>query len=188
MIRSFKSILEDNPIIAAVKNDDDLDASLQSEIGIIFILYGDICSIEGIVKKIKDSGSIAIVHLDLIAGLSSKEAALDFLKNKVGADGIITTKNSLVRHAKKLGLYSIVRYFVVDSMALTSIEKQMKECCPDAIEILPGIMPKIIKKVNSISRVPVISGGLIADKEDVVSALNAGAISISATRREIWNL
>ncbi|MEG1720939.1 MAG: glycerol-3-phosphate responsive antiterminator, partial [Pseudoflavonifractor sp.] len=35
---------------------------------------------------------------------------------------------------------------------------------------------------------PIIAGGLIADKEDVTSALSAGAIAVSSTNREIWFL
>lgn len=60
---------------------------------------------------------------------------------------------------------------------------------PDAIEILPGIVvPKVIKKINAISRVPVIAGGLITDKEDVMNALSSGAIGISSTNQDVWFL
>ena len=40
-------------------------------------------------------------------------------------------------------------------------------------------MPKIIRQVHSLHRPPLIAGGLIRDKEDTVSALSAGAVSIS---------
>ena len=98
------------------------------------------------------------------------------------------TKNTLIKYARQLGLYTVLRYFVVDSMALSNIEKQMGGVQPDVIEILPGIMPGIIKRVNKISKVPVIAGGLIADRGDVMTALNSGAIAISATSQEIWFL
>ena len=100
----------------------------------------------------------------------------------------ITTKNTLIKYARQLGLYTVLRYFVVDSMALSNIEKQMGGVQPDVIEILPGIMPGIIKRVNKISKVPVIAGGLIADRGDVMTALNSGAIAISATSQEVWFL
>lgn len=188
MKRSFREILEDTPIIAAVKNMEGLEKCLDSDIQVVFILFGDICNIAAIVKKIKEAGKVAMVHLDLIAGLSSREVALDFIKTYTEADGVITTKNTLIKYAKQLGLYTVLRFFVMDSMALTNIEKQMTGTKPDVIEILPGVMPKVIKKVNSISKVPVIAGGLIADREDVMSALNSGAIAISATDYDIWFL
>ncbi len=188
MKTSFREILEDTPIIASVKNMEGLEKCLDSDIQVIFILFGDICNISSIVKKIKDAGKIAMIHLDLINGISGKEIALDFIKEHTLADGIITTKSTLIKYAKQLGLYTVLRFFVMDSMALSNIEKQVGCIQPDVIEILPGIMPGIIKKVNKISKVPVIAGGLIASREDVMTALDSGAISISATSYDIWFL
>ena len=104
---------------------EGLEKCLDSNIQVIFILFGDICSIASIVKRIKDAGKVAMVHLDLIAGISSREVSLDFIKIYTEADGIITTKNTLIRYARQLGLYTVLRFFVMDSMALANIEKQM---------------------------------------------------------------
>jgi glycerol uptake operon antiterminator len=35
---------------------------------------------------------------------------------------------------------------------------------------------------------PVIAGGLISDKEDIISALGAGAIAVSSTNPAVWNM
>ena len=53
----FREILEDTPIIAAVKDLEGLEQCLMSDIRVIFILFGDICTIGSIVKKIKDAGA-----------------------------------------------------------------------------------------------------------------------------------
>ena len=186
MRRTFREILEDTPIVAAIKDMEGLEQCLKSDIQVVFILFGDICSIKNIVKRIKDSGKVAMVHIDLIAGLSGKEIALDYIKEFTEADGIITTKSTLIRHARELGLYTVLRYFVIDSMALVNIEKQNGSVLPDVIEILPGVMPKIIRKVNGISKVPVVAGGLISDREDVMLALDNGAVAISSTSKKVW--
>lgn len=81
MKKEFKEAIEDSPIIAAIKDDDGLKKCLTSESRVIFILYGDICNIPDIVETVKSSGKIAMVHIDLITGLSSKEIAVDFIKN-----------------------------------------------------------------------------------------------------------
>ena len=83
---------EDCPVIAAVKDEEGLRACLDSEIRIVFVLYGDICSISGIVGRLKDAGKTVIVHLDLISGLSGKEIAVSFIHSTTAADGIISTK------------------------------------------------------------------------------------------------
>ncbi len=190
--REFIDKIEMNPIIAAVKDDEGLKTALTEDVEIIFVLYGDICSIPGIVEKIKKAGKVAMVHVDLITGLNnSKEVCLDFIKNNTKADGIITTKSNLISHAKELELNTVLRYFILDSMALQNIEKQarMPGVRPDIIEFLPGIvLPKMIKRINKVSRVPIIAGGLIADKEDVMNALEAGALAISTTNPDVWGL
>lgn len=178
--------LEDCPIIAAVKDEEGLSACLRSESSVIFVLYGDLCTIDGIVEKIKQSGKKAVVHMDLIQGLSGKEAAVDFLKKYTMADGIITTRPALVRRAKELGLFTVLRFFVIDSMAYENIQKQSAAVSPDVIEILPGLMPKVIQKIRRAVRRPVIAGGLISEKEDIMAALDAGAVAISTTNQEVW--
>ena len=184
--RKFRIILEDCPVIAAVKDETGLKECLYSESQIIFLLFGDICSVGRYVEIAKSAGKMVFVHMDLINGLGNKEVAVDFIREHTGVDGIISTKPQLVKRAKELGLFGILRIFVIDSMAFGNIEKQCASLVPDAVEILPGLMPKIIKKLCSTVNVPIIAGGLISDKEDVMNALNAGAVAISVTNQRVW--
>lgn len=179
-------VFEDCPVIAAIKDEAGLKKCLESDIPVVFVLYGDICNIGDIVRRLKKAGKMVIVHLDLITGLSSKEIAVDFLKSVTHTDGIISTKPGIIRKAKEEGMFAIMRFFVIDSIAFESVEKQTENVRPDMIEILPGAMPKIIRRICRQSRVPVIAGGLITDKEDIMGALGAGAISISTTNQKVW--
>ena len=180
--------IEENPIITAVKDQEGLEACLQTESRIVFILFGDICNIADIVKKVKKSGKIAIVHMDLLAGIGSKEIAVDFIKAQTGADGVISTKPTLLRRAKELELFTVLRFFILDSMALTNISKQTEQVKPDMMEILPGVMPKITKRIVKQVNIPVICGGLISDREDIIGALSAGAAAISSTNQNVGQL
>ena len=74
MDRHFIQVLEDNPIVAAIKDEAGLEAALRTEVGIIFILHGNICSLPKLVERIKLSGRMAIVHVDLIDGLSNDDS------------------------------------------------------------------------------------------------------------------
>ncbi len=186
MKQIIQDILEDCPVISAVKDQEGLERCLNADIKIVFILFGDICNINQIVETVKQADRIAMVHMDLISGLGNKEVAVDYIRQNTRADGIITTKPSLIKRAKELGLFTVLRVFVIDSMAFDNIEKQGMAVKPDLIEILPGVMPKVIRKICKITRVPIIAGGLIQDKEDVMGALSAGAISISTTNTEVW--
>ena len=190
MGREFVETIEAAPIVAAIKDDTGLEMCLKSDVDAVFILYGDICTIADIVAKVKEAGKTAMVHMDLITGLSPKDISTDFIRKYTLADGIITTKGNLISHAKEIGLATVLRYFVLDSMALINIERQShqnRETQPDMIEILPGIIvPKMIRKICAMSRVPVICGVLIQEKEDVMHALASGAAAISTTCPDVW--
>lgn len=191
MNKKFLEAIEANPIIAAVKDEKGLQNCLdKEELTVIFILFGDIRSIKDIVERIHRAGKIAMVHIDLITGLSSKEVAVDYICEEVHADGIISTKAPLISRARKLGAYTVLRFFLIDSMALKNIENLGKqhEQLPDVVEVLPGLMPKVLKRVSRLCRVPVIAGGLISDKEDVMGALGAGAAAVSTTNQDVWDL
>ena len=185
MKKEFRNALENSPVIVAIKDDEGLKTCLTSESQVVFILYGDIITIPDIVQTVKASGKLAMVHIDLITGLSNKEVAVDFLKKHTLADGIITTKPNLIKHAKEIGFYTILRFFLIDSMAYENIERQVKLTKPDVIEVLPA-MAKIVSKVCVISPTPVIAGGLVSDKEDVMTLLQAGVISVSTTTKSLW--
>ena len=135
-MRKIMEELEDCPVIAAVKDEKGLEECLNMDVGMVFVLYGTVCTIGEIVKRIKDQGKIAVVHIDLIQGLSGKDAAVEFLKTYTRADGIITTKPALIKCAKELGMFTVLRFFVIDSMAYDNIQKQTAGYRPDVIEIL----------------------------------------------------
>ena len=69
--REFIEKVEITPIIAAVKDDDGLSKALKEDVEIVFVLYGDINTISQIVRKIKEAGKVAMVHVDLITGLNN---------------------------------------------------------------------------------------------------------------------
>lgn len=187
MEQRFYDAVESGPVIAAVKDMEGLERCCKlEEIQVVFILFGDICSIADIVKQVKDAGKIAMVHLDLVTGLSAKEIVADFIRKNTQADGIITTKPALIRRAKELKLFTVLRYFLIDSMALQNIRQLPHTLKPDFIEVLPGVMPTLIKEICQATRIPVIAGGLIRDKESVMAALSAGAVAVSATNKDVW--
>ena len=184
----FVDRLTENPVIAAVKDEAGLSAALASgRIRTVFILFGDILNISGLVARVKDAGKLAMVHADLVEGLAGKEIAVDFLKKTTRADGIITTRQPFARRAGELRFHCILRVFVLDSIALSGMKK-LEGLKPDAIEILPGLMPGIIRRLSEETSLPILAGGLIAEKSDVLQALDAGACAISTTNAKLWNI
>jgi len=185
---AFIRFLQSNRIIAAVKDTEGVKNVLSSKCQVVFVLFGDLVNIPGIVKKIKETGKIVFVHVDLIEGLSSKNIAIDYIAKNTMSDGIISTRPNIIKYAKSIDLLTIQRFFILDSMALDNVSKHLQKESADAIEILPGLMPKIIKKLSMNTGNPIIAGGLISDEEDIKHAIDAGASAISSSNEKIWLL
>ncbi|GHA32021.1 glycerol-3-phosphate responsive antiterminator [Photobacterium aphoticum] len=179
-------IFSNSPIIASVKDPESLDAAIASDCNVVFILYGSICNIGRIVQRIKAAGKHAFIHIDLLEGASNQEVVVEFLKIVTHADGIISTKSHMIKAAKAHGFYTILRLFLIDSISYFNAQKQMMNCQPDSIEVMPGVMPVVIQWIRAKSPIPIIAGGLICDEETANIALDAGVNAISTTNRDVW--
>ena len=58
---------------------------------------------------------------------------------------------------------------------------------PDAVELLPGIIPRVVEYVATQVEKPVITGGMIISKADVLEALKREAVTVSTSCKELWN-
>lgn len=177
----------DSPVIAAVKSDEDLKKALSSNSStIIFFLYGTILNIANLVKTAKDSGRMVFIHVDLVEGLTGKDISVDFIKHNTIADGIISTRFNLIKRARELELITIQRFFLLDSLSFENVLRQSSYA--DAIDILPGTMPRVIERLSKKIRQPIIASGLLFDKQDIISALSAGALAVSTTNAKLWDV
>ena len=180
-------LLERTPVIPAVKEPETLDRALCHDGAAVFLLCGDILNIAGLVDRVHRAGKQAVVHGDLVAGLAPREIAVDYLRS-CGADGIISTRPHIIRRGRELGMLTVLRVFAIDSKAVGNLQKETEMVTPDVIEILPGTLPKIIEKLSGKLPVPLIAGGLMTDKCDIVSALQAGALCASTSEGALWEV
>lgn len=91
-----------------------------------------------------------------------------------------------IRRAKALGLLTIQRFFLFDSLSFENVLRQSSNA--DAVDLLPGTMPRVLERLKPQIRQPIIASGLLADKQDVVAALSAGAQAVSTTKPELWEI
>lgn len=186
MNRDFFTDVYENPIISAISDIEKIDHVVNSPCKIAFLLTGDILNLKDTVNYLRENGKLVYIHIDLMGGFSRDITALKYIDKFIQPDGIITTKSNLVKAAKRLNIFTIQRLFLLDSRNLISGIDSIKTSRPDAVEILPGIMPKVIKEVNEETNIPVVAGGLIRDKSDVIDSLNAGAVGISTSNERVW--
>ena len=135
MRHPMMSVLEQNPVLPAVKDAGRLEACLAQPAGVVFLLCGDILNIDRLIDRVHQAGKYAVVHADLVAGLAPREIAVDFL-HRCGADGIISTR--------ELGMLTVLRVFAIDSKAVSNLGRETEGGMPDVIEILPGTLCKVL--------------------------------------------
>ena len=181
-------LLLDSPVIAAVKDDAGLESALNSDCQVIFLLFGTLLNIGELVQKVHSRGKLCFIHIDLVEGLSNRDIAVDCIAKIACPDGIISTRAPFIRRAQQLGLATVQRMFLLDSISLKNIVTQMGTQRPDFIEVLPGVIPAIIREITEKTSTPLIAGGLIRSKQDVFQALQAGAVAVSTSCQAVWNM
>jgi len=175
--------LEDNPVIAAVR-DSRFEEALESPSSVIFLLGGNLLNVAERIVSAKKAGKKIFVHIDLSEGIGRDRSGLEYLLRQ-GVDGIITTKANLIRMAKEMGLLTVQRFFAYDSQGVEGINDVILSSSPDVVEIMPGVVGKIVERFSKGST-PVIAGGLIETKAEVTGALNMGALAVSTGKKELW--
>ncbi len=181
-------LVVNNPIIAAVSGMDAAQAAVESPCEVIFLLGATLHDVKDHVELIHSAGKLVFIHVDLMKGLASDREGLQYLKEQIKPDGIISTKGIVIKRAKELGFVTVQRLFVLDSKSIDMGIKQLKDMQPDFVEIMPGAMAKIISRISGRVDTPVIAGGLIDEEEEVMNLLKAGAISVSTSARALWVL
>ncbi|MFC4618515.1 glycerol-3-phosphate responsive antiterminator [Camelliibacillus cellulosilyticus] len=179
--------LSRQPIIVSVTDPKDLEKAMAADSSIIFLLHADICTLDDIVKKIRDTDKLIFVHIDLMKGLKKDASSIQYLAEHVGVDGIVTTHANLIPAAKRFQLLTIQRVFILDSGSIEQGFKSIRESKPDAVEILPGIaVPHIKNQLKAHIKQIVIAGGLINTEDESVYILKNGAKGVSASATELW--
>ncbi|MBO5210437.1 MAG: glycerol-3-phosphate responsive antiterminator [Clostridia bacterium] len=176
-------MLELSPIISAV-HDAQFNDALASPCEIVFLLEGDVMTVGEKIAAAHKNEKLLFVHIDLMKGIGKDKCGVQFLAN-LGADGIISTRALLIKNAKEIGILAVQRYFALDSQGLESIREMIVSAKPDLVEIMPGVIEKVIKKFAN-DKIPVIAGGLLETKAEVTAALNSGALAVSTGKKELW--
>jgi len=82
----------------------------------------------------------------------------------------------------------VQRFFALDSKAVSNLRGETEAGNPDMIEILPGTLPRVIARLSHELKVPLIAGGLLEEKADILAALGAGAACVSTSDSRLWNM
>lgn len=189
MVSTIIKTVVNGPTIPTVRNIQDFKYALtHADAPGIMVLFGDINTISGLLEQAKQHKKHLILHLDLLEGIGKDRAGIDFLA-RMGVSAIITTKTQIGKMAREDGMIVIQRLFLMDSEAVKTGIQAAKALKPDAIEIMPGTIPRsVVQKLIAEIGKPVLAGGLMQTEEEVIRALATGVYSVSTSTRELWKL
>lgn len=173
-------------ILPAIKNMKEFERIIKTDFEYIVILNSHIAQIKNIVDTAHKHKKKILIHIDMIAGLKNDVSGTVFICQEIKPDGIISTKKQAIITAKKRGLLAVQRLFLIDSTALGNGIDLLETTRPDYIELLPGIVPSMIKEIKEKTNIPIIAGGLIRKQDEIDCAIEAGATSVSTSIRELW--
>jgi glycerol uptake operon antiterminator len=177
----------EHQIIAAVQSEADFQDALNSKSNILFLLTGSIMNVKELVSRAKQCKKHVFLHMDFIEGIASDKTGIHYIAHEIKPTGIISTRTHLVRAAKDFDLMAIQRIFLIDRNAIHKGVKAIEQSQPDAVELMPGLMPRVINEMTGLTPLPIIAGGLIQNQHEVSKALEAGALAVSVGLKELWN-
>lgn len=175
------------PLIAAARTLADFRRALASPVSTVFLLGATVLTLPAYVREAKTAAKRLFVHLDLTDGLGKDEEGLQFIA-RLQADGIITTKANLIRAARGVHLQTVQRFFIIDSHSIDTALTAIESVRPDYVEVMPGVIPKVISRFCTSVTQSVVAGGLIESAGEARAALRSGADFVSSTVASLWEL
>ena len=176
-----------NKIIAAVRSHEELLKAAQSDVKIVFDLAPDILTVGERAEILHKAGKTFFIHIDLADGIGKDRSGIIYAKNS-GVDGIISTRSAIIKIARDAGLFTVQRFFIVDSHSIDTTIEALKSSKAQMIEIMPGSVVKVIKTLKETVEVPIIAGGLIETENEAMQAIKSGAAAVSTGKQSLWGI
>ncbi|AMA51623.1 MULTISPECIES: glycerol uptake operon antiterminator GlpP [Bacillus] len=174
------------PILPAIRNMKQFDEFLNSSFSYGVILDIHLGQLKGVIREAQKHGKNMMVHVDLIQGIKHDEYGAEFICQDIKPAGIISTRSNVIAKAKQKKIYAIQRLFLLDTSAMEKSMEFVGKHKPDFIEVLPGIVPSLIREIKEKTGIPIFAGGFIRTEEDVEQALKAGAVAVTTSNTKLW--
>lgn len=186
-VQAVRDLFKAYPVVPALRTAKDVDRALKLAPRVVFLLGSTVLDFAEKIQALQEVGHAVFIHFDLIEGLRSDGAALDFLLSAAPPEGIISTHKTVIDLAKKAGLLRILRIFVLDSEAVRKGRQLVLSVRPDFVELLPGVaLTAVDERLLRDFSAPLIAGGLITELSHVHSILRKGVTAVSTSDTSLW--
>ncbi len=186
-LASLRKMLRERPVISAVRNGKDLDKLYSLPPRVVFLLGSNLLEVGEVVERLTRQGHLPFVHVDLVEGLKTDSSGVRYAARVIRPFGLISTHKSVIEAARDNGLLGILRVFLLDSEALRKGRQLVSFTRPDLVELLPGVaLIPIPESTLADFASPIIAGGLIETREQIVAIQKKGVLGVSTTHVSLW--
>ncbi|KUF06378.1 glycerol-3-phosphate responsive antiterminator [Leucobacter sp. G161] len=178
--------LHARPVIASVLDRSHLEAFIDSSAQFCFLAQTDLIELEAAIARIHERPNKAVfVNIDSIVGLAQDRGGVDYLA-RLGADGLLTTRGSLIPRAQDAGLLTVQKLFITDRSNIQRGVAAVQGSKPDLLQLMPApVLPFVAN--HEIMRIrPVIASGFVTDSTEIEAALSHGAVGVSSSSPKLW--
>lgn len=178
--------MEASKVIPSILREEQIAAAMQAHSLRVNLMFGNINTIGSVIAALHRAHKQVFVHVEMIAGLDHDRNAVQFVAESMRADGIISTRGQMIEAAQQLRCRCVQRVFAIDTAAMQTALRTVRKNNPDEVEVMPGLMPSVIRQMKAAVKKPVIAGGLIHTAEDAAQALESGADFVSTGFAPLW--
>ncbi len=165
----------------------DLDYALESTLPLILLSEVHIGNLVDLVSLCHKKDKKVFVNVDLVGGFSPDKIGTKLLRDLFKVDGILSSNMITINICKSVGLFTIQRFFLMDSKAVDSSLKSFRNSRADAVELLPSpLAPKFAGEITKNKKIPILAGGFVDNKKSVKKFKELGFNGVTTSTRDLW--
>lgn len=176
-------------MIPSVRNLKDLSYASTINTPYINLSYAHIGNLRALTDAVHSVNKKAVVNVELIGGFSLDKDGVKFLKQIFHVDVVIVSSLTRTNIIKAMGLLTIHRIMLMDSLSLENAERVVAETNCDAIELRPSAYGiKYLDRLQSKKTdLPFFLAGFIDSRQTIDQAKQLGFRGVSLSDKNLWN-
>lgn len=175
------------PVIASVVGTQPLRQFLTAPARGCILASFAVGQLPQVVPALGRAGKLVFVNVDSSPGLAQDRGALEFIKN-MGAQGVVSTRLSLIEKGRPLGLLTMMKVFVTDRSNLRRSTDAISRGAPDLVEIMPAPIVGRMTAQAQRAMSPSVAAGFVESAADVALALALGSAAAATSDPRLWHL
>jgi hypothetical protein len=176
-------------LIPSVRDIRNLDKALKLERGeILLSTVSHIGNLAELTTLCHKNGKEVVVNHELIGGLGTDTIAFEMLKKAYKVDAVIGSNVYQVSRAKAVGLKTIWRIALLDSLSLEMAFRSIEVTKPDAIELRPAICAyEFLDAFRKVFSGKIFASGFVSRADFAQRLYQRGFDGIMTSSQTMWD-